>query len=175
MSERSGGRQDNIARAWWTWELQLQLLTETQQKARREWEEEISQPFSAILELVPLAPTNWNHSVSVLYCVHLCMKCSLGSLIFLKKSLICPILSFSSISLHCSLMKAFLSLLAILCNSAFKQVYLSFSPLPFASLLFSAICKASSDSHFAFLHFFFLEMSWSPPPVQCHEPPSVVL
>ena len=26
----------------------------------------------------------------------------------------------------------------------------------FASLLFSAICKASSDSHFAFLHFFFL-------------------
>jgi len=26
------------------------------------------------------------------------------------------------------------------------------------SLLFTAICKASSDSHFAFLHFFFLEM-----------------
>ena len=36
--------------------------------------------------------------------------------------------------------------------------YLSFSPLPFASLLFSAICKASSDNHFAFLHFFFLGM-----------------
>jgi len=156
MSERSGGRQDNIARAWWTWELQLQLLTEMQQKPRREWEEEISQPFSAILELVPLAPTNWNHSVSVLYCVHLCMKCSLGSLIFLKKSLIFPILLFSSISLHCSLRKAFLSLLAILWNSAFKQVYLSFSPLPFASLLFSAICKASSDSHFAFFAVLFL-------------------
>ena len=30
--------------------------------------------------------------------------------------------------------------------------------LPFASLLFSAICKASSDNHFAFLHFFFLGM-----------------
>ena len=28
----------------------------------------------------------------------------------------------------------------------------------FFSFLFSAICKASSDSHFAFLHFFFLEM-----------------
>ena len=27
-----------------------------------------------------------------------------------------------------------------------------------ASLLFSAICKASSDNHFAFLHFFFLGM-----------------
>ena len=57
---------------------------------------------------------------------------------------------------HCSLRKAFLSLLAILWNSAFKWVYLSFSPLPLASLLFSAICKASSDNHFAFLHFFFL-------------------
>jgi len=33
-----------------------------------------------------------------------------------------------------------------------------FSPLPLASLLFSAICKASTDSHFAFLHFFFLGM-----------------
>ena len=34
----------------------------------------------------------------------------------------------------------------------------SFSPLPFASLLFSTICKASSDNHFTFLHFFFLGM-----------------
>ena len=36
-------------------------------------------------------------------------------------------------------------------NSAFKWVYLSFSPLPFASLLFTAICKTSSGNHFAFL------------------------
>ena len=35
-------------------------------------------------------------------------------------------------------------------NSTFKWIYLSFSPLPFTSLLFSAICKGSSDSHFAF-------------------------
>ena len=49
--------------------------------------------------------------------------------------------------------KAFLSLLAILWNSAFKWEYLSFSPFLFASL-FTAICKASSDNHFAFLHFF---------------------
>ena len=35
---------------------------------------------------------------------------------------------------------------------------ISFSPLPLASLLFSAICKASLDNHFAFLHFFFLGM-----------------
>ena len=80
------------------------------------------------------------------------------SLIFLKRSLVFPILLFSSISLHWSLRKVFLSLLAILWNSAFKWVYLYFSPLPFASLLFTAICKASSDNHFAFLHFFFLGM-----------------
>ena len=39
-----------------------------------------------------------------------------------------------------------------------QWVYISFSPLPLASLLFSAICKASSDNHFAFLHFFLLGM-----------------
>ena len=54
--------------------------------------------------------------------------------------------------------EAFLSLLGILWNSAFKMVYLFFSLLPFTSLLFIAICKASSDNHFAFLHFFFLGM-----------------
>ena len=42
------------------------------------------------------------------------------------------------------------------------------------SLLFIGICKASSVNHFAFLHFFFLRMG-SLPPVQYHEPPSVVL
>ena len=82
----------------------------------------------------------------------------LVSLIFLKRSLVYPILLFSSISLHWSLRKAFLSLLAILWNSAFKWEYLSWSPLLFTSLLFTAICKASSDNHFAFLYFFFLGM-----------------
>ena len=82
----------------------------------------------------------------------------LVSLIFSKRSLVFPILLFSSVSLHWSLRKAFLSLLAILWNSTFKWVYLSFSPLLLASLLFTAICKASSDSHFAFLHFFSMGM-----------------
>ena len=65
------------------------------------------------------------------------------SLIFLKRSLVFPILLFFSISLHWLLRKAFLSLLAILWNSASKWVYLFFSPLLLASLLFTAICKAS--------------------------------
>ena len=80
------------------------------------------------------------------------------SLVFLKRYLVFPVLLFSSIYLHWSLRKAFLSLFAILWNSAFRWVDLSFFPLPLASVLFSAICKASSDNHFTFLHFFFLEM-----------------
>ena len=77
------------------------------------------------------------------------------SLIFLKRSLV--FLLFSSISLYCSLRKAFLSLLAILWNSAFKWVYLSYSPLPFISL-YSAILRPPQTTIFAFLHFFFLGM-----------------
>ena len=72
-----------------------------------------------------------------------------------------PVLFFS-ITLHWSLKKSFLSILAVLQNSAFRWVYLSFSPLPLASLLFTAICKASSDSHFAFLHFFSMGMVLMP-------------
>ena len=58
----------------------------------------------------------------------------LVSIIFLKRSLVFPILLFSSISLHWSLRKAFLSLLAILWNSEFRCLYLSFCPS--LSLLF---------------------------------------
>ena len=79
----------------------------------------------------------------------------LVSLIFLKRSLVFPILLFSSISLHWSLRKAFICLFAVLGTLHSNWVYLSFSLLPFASLLFSGICKASSDNHFAFLCFFF--------------------
>ena len=99
----------------------------------------------------------------------------LVSLIFLRRTLVFPILLFSSVSLHWSLRKAFLSLLDILWNTAFRWAYLSFSPLLFTSLLFTAVCKASSESHFAFLHFFFFwGWSWSLSPVQCSEPPSIV-
>ena len=61
----------------------------------------------------------------------------LVSLIFLKRSLVFPILLFSSISLHYSLGEAFLSLLAILWNSAFRLVYFSFASfsLSFSSFL----------------------------------------
>ena len=61
--------------------------------------------------------------------------------------------------IHVSMRKAFLSLFDILWNSAFKWVYLSFSPLPFTSLLFVAVCKASSDSHFYFLEVVLIPVS----------------
>ena len=48
-------------------------------------------------------------------------------LIFLKGSLVFPILLISSISLHWSLRKAFFSLFAIFWNSALKCIYLLFS------------------------------------------------
>jgi len=80
------------------------------------------------------------------------------SLGFLKRSLVFPILFFSSVSSHWSLKKTFLSVLAILWSSAFKWVYFSFSSLPLVSLLCSAIFKDCSDNYFAFLYFFFLVM-----------------
>ena len=86
------------------------------------------------------------------------MKCSLGISNFLEEISSLSHCIVSSIYLYWSLRKAFLSLLALLWNSAFKWIYLSFSPLPFTCLLSSTICKASSDNHFAFLHFFFLGM-----------------
>ena len=82
----------------------------------------------------------------------------LVSLIFMKRSLVFLILLFSSISLHYSLKKAFLSLPVALWNSKLSWVDFSLSPLPFAFLLSSAICKASSDNHFDLLHYFFFVM-----------------
>ena len=58
-------------------------------------------------------------------------------LIFLKRSLVLPILLFSSISLHWSVRKAFLRLLVLLWNSAFKWVCLSFFSLCLSLLFFS--------------------------------------
>ena len=106
------------------------------------------------------------------------MKCSLGISNFLEEI---SSLSHSIVFLYFFVLiteEGFL--LAIIWNSVFKWVYLSFSPLPFTSLLFTVICKASSDSHFAFFTFLFLGdghdaclLSNVQCPVQC--PPSIVL
>ena len=101
--------------------------------------------------------------VSPCYSLELCIRMLISFLLsfdFLVEILVFLILLFSSFSLHCSLRKSSYSLLAILWNSAFGWVYLSFSSLPLASVLFSAICKATSDNHFVLLHFFFLGIVW---------------
>ena len=112
------------------------------------------------------------HTISVFYCAHFCMKYSLGISNFLGE--------ISSLS-HCNVFLyffaliteeviSFLSLLDILWNSDFKWVCLSFSPLPFAFRLLSAICKSSSDNHFDFLHFFFLGMVCAVSQTSVHSP-----
>ena len=87
-----------------------------------------------------------------------CLKCSLGMSNFLEE--------FSSlfhyiVSLYFYVLITEEGFLISPCYSLELciQMDISFlSPLPFTSLLFSAICKASSDNHFAFLHFFFWGM-----------------
>ena len=84
------------------------------------------------------------------------MKCSLGISNFLEEI---ASLSHSVVFFYFFVLIAeegFLISPSILWNSAFRCLYLSFSPLLFTSLLFTAICVASSDSHFAFLHFKYL-------------------
>ena len=105
-------------------------------------------------------------TVSVLHSAHLFVKRFLISPIFLKRSLVFAVLLFSSVSLHFSL-KAFLSLLVILWNSAFSWIYLS--PLPFSSQLF---VKLSRTTTFAFLHFFFGEMVFVITSLHFYEPPA---
>ena len=87
---------------------------------------------------------------------HLCMKCFLGISKFLEETIVFFIYCFLLFLCIVHVGRLFLSLLTILWKSEFRWVCLSSSPLPFASLLFSAICKASSVNHFAFLYFYFL-------------------
>ena len=77
----------------------------------------------------------------------------LVSLIFLKRSLVFPILLFPCIYLHWSLVSCL--------SSIFFGTHIQLGIFPFLfflSLLFLAVCKASSDNHFAFLHFCFFGM-----------------
>jgi len=102
---------------------------------------------------------------SFLYHDHPCMKCSLDISNFLEEiSVVFPILLFSSISLHCSFKKAFSI-----------WVYLSPSLLPSASFLSSAIVKPPQTTSLPSCISFSLGWFWSLPPVQCYEPPSIVL
>ena len=108
------------------------------------------------------------------------MKCSLGisnfldeisslshSIVFLyffaliaeEGFLISPCCSLElCIQMGISFLFSFSFLIFILFYFTILYWFCHTSPLLFTSLLYTAICKASSDSHFAFLHFFFLVM-----------------
>ena len=78
----------------------------------------------------------------------------LVSLIFLKSSLDSPILFFS---LYFFALITEESFLISPCYSLELCIQMGISflfLLPYTFLLFTAVCKASSDDHFAFLHFF---------------------
>ena len=85
----------------------------------------------------------------------LCMKCSLGISNFLEETSSLSHFPLFLCTDHWGRL-SYLSLLffGTLHSNRYIFPFLCF----FASLLFTAICQASSDSHFAFLHFFFLGM-----------------
>ena len=96
--------------------------------------------------------------ISVLYFAQLCMKCSLGISNFLQETSslsdsIIFLYFFALITEEGFLISPCYSL--ELCIQIGISFHFSFAFL-FSYLLFSAICKASSDSHFAFFAFLFL-------------------
>ena len=96
----------------------------------------------------------------------------LVSLFFFKRSLVFPILLFSSISLRWSLRKAFLSLLAIL-GTLHSNGYIFPFLLCFSRIFFSQL-RPLQTAILLFCISFLWEWSWSLSPVQCHEPHSIV-
>ena len=104
-------------------------------------------------------------TISVLYCAHPCMKCSLDISYFLEEISSLSHSIVSSISLHWSLRKIFLSLLVILWNSPFRWVYLSFSPLPLASLFSQLFVRPPQITILPFWISFSWGWFWKLPPV----------
>ena len=108
-----------------------------------------SSMYSFYLFLISSASVNisvkYSVNISVLYCAHLCMKCSLGISNFVEE--------ISSLS-HSIVFLYFFSLiteegfLISLCSSLELCIQMGILLLFFFIFLFSAMCKASSDKHF---------------------------
>ena len=95
-------------------------------------------------------------------------------LIFLKKSLVFPILLFSSISLHCSLKLSYLSLMF------FGTLHSDGCIIPFVLCLllnfFSQLfVRPPQTTILPCCIYFSWGWFWSLPPIQCYEPLSIVL
>ena len=97
-------------------------------------------------------------TISVLCWAYFCIKCSLGISNFLKEM---PSLSHSIVFLYFFALITEESFLISPCYFLGLCIQMGISflfYLPFTSLLFTAICKASSDSQFVFLQFFSMGM-----------------
>ena len=109
---------------------------------------------------------------------HFCMKCSLGISSFLEEKIqVLPIssLSHSIVSLYFFALITEEGFLISPCYSLKFCIQMGIAFLfsfAFHSLVFSAICKASSDSQFAFVHFIFSGIVLIPPE-WCYKPLSL--
>ena len=105
--------------------------------------------YSASVSSIPFLP---------FFGVHLCMKCTLVSLIFLKRSLVFSIPLFSSIFLHSSLRRVLLSLLLFF-GTLHSNGYIIPFLLCFSLFFFSQLfVRPPQTAILLYLHFFFLEM-----------------
>ena len=115
------------------------------------------------------------HTVSVFYCAHVCMKCSLGISNSLEEI---SSLSHSIVFLYFFALITEEGFLISPCYSLELCIQMGLSFLfsfAFASPLFLAICKATSDNHLTFCIFPPLGMVLiTVSPVQCYKPLSIV-
>ena len=101
---------------------------------------------------------------------------SLVSLIFLKRSLVFPILLFSPISLHWSLKKASLSFSLLFFGTLHSDAYIFPFLLCLLLLIFSQLfVRPPQTTIFPVCISVSWGWFWSWPPIQCQEPPSIVL
>ena len=109
-------------------------------------------------------------TVSVLYCAHFCMKCSLGISNFLEEISCFPLFI-------CIVHLKRLSCLSLLFFGNLHSYGFIFPFLLCLSLLFftQLFVRPPQTTILPFCIYFFGVWSWSPHPVQCHEPLSIVL
>ena len=120
------------------------------------WRYVFVQFFCVFLPLLNIFFFCYVHTISVLYWTHLCIKCSLGISQFLEEI---STLSHSTVFLYFFALITGKGFLMSTCCSLELCIQMgTFFLSSFAFLLFTAICKASSDSHFTFFHVFFLRM-----------------
>ena len=94
---------------------------------------------------------------------------------FQKRYLVFSLLLSSSSFMHCSLKKAFLSLHAILWDSAFNWAYLSLFPCLLLLFFSHLFVKPPPTSILPCCISFSWGSFWLFPPVQCYNPLSIVL